>query len=129
MNSSFQKKIPLLVLALLRGACTALRPGPSPVSENPAVLTLVEQARADAAQDKLQSAAGTVERALRIEPRNPRLWQELVKMERVWQRDYANHLEAVKDITGYIVGFYNGVRLYSTLGNLSPMIYEMELAA
>ncbi len=52
-----------------------------------------------------------------------------LKMERVWQRDYANHLEAVKDITGYIVEFYNGVRLHSTLGNLPPMIYEMELAA
>jgi putative transposase len=52
-----------------------------------------------------------------------------LKMERVWQRDYANHLEAVKDITGYIVGFYNCVRLHSTLGNLPPMIYEMEMAA
>lgn len=52
-----------------------------------------------------------------------------LKMERVWQRNYANHLEAIKDITGYIVGFYNCVRLHSTLGNLSPMIYEMELAA
>lgn len=52
-----------------------------------------------------------------------------LKMERVWQRNYANHLEAVKDITGYIVGFYNCVRLHSTLGNLPPMIYEMESAA
>ena len=52
-----------------------------------------------------------------------------LKMERVWQRDYANHREAVKDITGYIVEFYNGVRLHSTLGNLPPMIYEMGLAA
>lgn len=52
-----------------------------------------------------------------------------LKMERVWQRDYANHLEAVKDITEYIVGFYNCVRLHSTLGNLPPMIYEMEMAA
>jgi len=51
-----------------------------------------------------------------------------LKMERVWQRDYANHLEAVKDITEYIVGFYNCVRLHSTLGNLPPMIYEMEMA-
>jgi transposase InsO family protein len=51
-----------------------------------------------------------------------------LKMERVWQRDYANHLEAVKDITEYIVGFYNCVRLHSTLGNLPPMIYEIEMA-
>ena len=52
-----------------------------------------------------------------------------LKMERVWQRDYANQLEAIKDITEYIVGFYNCVWLHSTLGNLPPMIYEMEFAA
>ncbi len=52
-----------------------------------------------------------------------------LKMERVWQRDYANQLEASKDITDYIVGFYNCVRLHSTLGNVPPMIYEKEIAA
>ena len=51
-----------------------------------------------------------------------------LKMERIWQRDYANQLEATKDITEYIVGFYNCVRLHSTLGNLPPMIYEKEKA-
>ena len=49
-----------------------------------------------------------------------------LKMERVWQRDYANQMEAVKDITEYIVGFYNCLRLHSSLGNLPPMIYEKE---
>jgi putative transposase len=52
-----------------------------------------------------------------------------LKMERVWQRDYGNQMEAIRDITEYIVGFYNCVRLHSTLGNLPPMIYEMEMAA
>lgn len=52
-----------------------------------------------------------------------------LKMERVWQRDYANHLEASKDVTEYIVGFYNCLRLHSTLGNLPPMLYEQEMAA
>jgi len=52
-----------------------------------------------------------------------------LKMERVWQRDYANHLEATKDISDYIVGFYNCTRLHSTLGNFSPIIYEMKMAA
>ena len=47
-----------------------------------------------------------------------------LKMERVWQRDYANHLEAIRDITDYIVGFYNSQRLHSTLGYLSPNAYE-----
>jgi putative transposase len=52
-----------------------------------------------------------------------------LKMERVWQRDYANHGEAQRDITGYIVSFYNGVRLPSTLGYQSPAAYERKMAA
>ena len=47
-----------------------------------------------------------------------------LKMERVWQRQYANHDEARRDINQYIVGFYNAVRLHSTLGYLSPAAYE-----
>jgi putative transposase len=53
-----------------------------------------------------------------------------LKMERVWQRDYANHAEAQADIADYIVGFYNPVRLHSTLGYRSPSQYEkLHLAA
>jgi putative transposase len=47
-----------------------------------------------------------------------------LKMERVWQRLYANHDEARRDISQYIVSFYNAVRLHSTLGYLSPAAYE-----
>ena len=43
-----------------------------------------------------------------------------LKMERVWQKDYANHLAAINDVADYIVGFYNSIRLHSKLGNLSP---------
>lgn len=49
-------------------------------------------------------------------------------MERVWQKDYANHAEARKDITDYIVGFYNAVRLHSTLGYLPPTAFERKQA-
>lgn len=52
-----------------------------------------------------------------------------LKMERVWQRQYANHDEARRDVTQYIVGFYNPVRLHSTLGYLSPAAYEAKSAA
>lgn len=52
-----------------------------------------------------------------------------LKMERIWQRDYANHAEAIRDITDYIVGFYNSVRLHSTLGYLPPNAYEVKSAA
>ena len=51
-----------------------------------------------------------------------------LKMERVWQRDYANHAEAITDITDYIVGFYNSVRLHSTLGYRAPTHYETATA-
>ena len=46
-----------------------------------------------------------------------------------WQNDYANHAEASRDITDYIVGFYNNVRLHSTLGYLPPTAYERQTAA
>ena len=51
-----------------------------------------------------------------------------LKMERVWQRDYANHAEATRDIADYIVNFYNSVRLHSTLGNLPPNAFEQQSA-
>ncbi len=52
-----------------------------------------------------------------------------LKMERVWQTDYANYGEAIRDITDYIVGFYNSSRLHSTLGYLPPNVYELRSAA
>lgn len=52
-----------------------------------------------------------------------------LKMERVWQREYANQMEASKDVTEYIVGFYNCTRRHSALGNLAPIVYEKQLAA
>ena len=52
-----------------------------------------------------------------------------LKMERVWQREYANQMEANKDVTEYIVGFYNCTRRHSALGNLAPIVYEKQFAA
>ena len=51
-----------------------------------------------------------------------------LKMERVWQRDYANHAEATNDIADYIVSFYNSQRLHSKLGNLPPNAFEQKSA-
>jgi hypothetical protein len=50
-------------------------------------------------------------------------------MERVWQRNYANHAEAKLDVANFIAGFYNCERLHSVLGNLPPSVYERTLAA
>ncbi|KAB8041141.1 IS3 family transposase [Janthinobacterium aquaticum] len=52
-----------------------------------------------------------------------------LKIERVWQRQYAGHAEAKAEITDYIVGFYNCKRLNSPLSNLPPAVYERQMAA
>jgi len=51
-----------------------------------------------------------------------------LKMKRVWQKDYANHAEAINHVAAYIVNFYNAVRLNSTLGNFSPNAFEHQSA-
>jgi len=48
----------------------------------------MESARNDAAAGRLSNAAASLERALRLEPRNPRLWHELAKV-RLKQGDFA----------------------------------------
>ena len=52
-----------------------------------------------------------------------------LKMERVWQRKYATQIEATKDMTDYIVEFYNCQRRHSASGNLAPIDYENQFAA
>lgn len=61
---------------------------PPPHKESVAIAGLMETARADAAAGNLASAAASLERALRIEPRNPRLWHELARV-RLKQGQYA----------------------------------------
>ena len=67
-------------------------PAPPPAAEQPrenvAIAGLMQSARADAAAGRLPNAAASLERALRIEPRNPRLWQELARV-RMRQGEYA----------------------------------------
>jgi len=43
-----------------------------------------------------------------------------LKMERVWPNNYANHPATTRDVTDYIVGFYNSTRRHSKLGYLPP---------
>jgi predicted Zn-dependent protease len=85
-------------MALLAGCATVQVPGPAPGpvpapepaarTESLAIAGLLEGARADAAGGRLANAAASLERALRIEPRNPRLWQELARV-RLKQGDHA----------------------------------------
>ena len=80
------------LLILFLAGCASRAPEPSPpaepaplpeppaVRENVAIAGLVESARSDAASGRLVQAAASLERALRIEPRNPRLWHELARV-------------------------------------------------
>ena len=91
------------LLMLLLAGCAARPPEPAtpapaepppppaetPIArENVAVAGLMESARADAASGRLVQAAASLERALRIEPRNPRLWHDLARV-RLRQGDTA----------------------------------------
>ncbi len=89
----------VLALSIFLSACASPRPEPGPPPPSPlpfsgpahaesaAIASLMDSARADNAAGKLANAAASLERALRIEPRNPRLWQELSRV-RLSQRDY-----------------------------------------
>ena len=50
-----------------------------------------------------------------------------LKQERVHWRHYQTRYEAQQDILDYITMFYNPKRLHSTLGYISPNIYEMQI--
>jgi predicted Zn-dependent protease len=90
----------LAFLAVVIGGCALVQqpapvsaPAPAPAppaarTENAAIAGLLDSARADAASGRLANAAASLERALRIEPRNPRLWQELARV-RLKQGEYA----------------------------------------
>ena len=83
-------------------------PPPSVSREHVAVAGLIESARADAAVGKLSTAAAAIERALRIEPRNPRLWQELARV-RLQQRQFAQ-VESTAARSNSLAGGDNALR-------------------
>ncbi len=62
-------------------------PETQPVSDNTAVVALMDTARTEIANGKLDTAVAPLERALRIEPHNPLLWQELARL-RMQQGQY-----------------------------------------
>lgn len=52
-----------------------------------------------------------------------------LKVELVYDRRYATIEEAQEDLAQYIEVFYNRVRRHSTLGYVSPVVYEMQKVA
>jgi predicted Zn-dependent protease len=82
----------LALSTALAGCATAPEqasfPGWPEQSNRKAVVSLMDQARTEASAGRLGNAAASMERAIRLEPKNPRLWQELARL-RLNQRDYA----------------------------------------
>ena len=90
------------VVAVLLAGCASQQPAPTedaakppvvvpatpPHKENVAIAGLMDSARTEYAAGNFPSAAASLERALRIEPRNPRLWHELARV-RLKQGQYA----------------------------------------
>ena len=58
------------------------------MTENRAVIALLDQAQSDNMSGQREAAGASLERALRIEPRNPWLWLELAQL-RLDQGQYA----------------------------------------
>ena len=85
MTSTFRRAASLVV-SLLLAACAGLPTEPEevaaplPVSENTAVIALVDNARMSLTSGKSETAGAALERALRIEPRNSRVWHELARL-------------------------------------------------
>lgn len=90
-----------------------------------------------------QYASGVYQRALRAHgmvasmSRRGDCWDNAVvesffhtlRVERVAEQRYATRAEAVADVADFIERFYNRVRRHSTLGGLSPALYELVHAA
>lgn len=73
------RRVALLIVALL-GACAGPATTPPPASDKPAVIALLDSARAELDAGRPPAAAAALERALRIEPRNAFIWHELARV-------------------------------------------------
>jgi len=74
--------VPLVLLAACATTSSTPERTESPIvlSENNAVIALAKDARSNISAGQLNTAAANLERALRIEPRNPTLWHELARV-------------------------------------------------
>jgi predicted negative regulator of RcsB-dependent stress response len=91
----------ILITAIFLGGCAVLQPvaPPTQPSGNTAVMALLNKAQSQAAAGRMEAARASLERALRIEPRNPVLWQKLARI-RLEQGQYrqAENLAAKSNV-------------------------------
>lgn len=73
-----------------------VEPVPAPaMSENKAVIALLDRAQFDTGAGHHEAAGASLERALRIEPRNPWLWHQLAQL-RLAQGQYAQAISVAR---------------------------------
>jgi Tfp pilus assembly protein PilF len=78
----FVRRALSLIAVFSLAGCIVLQPvAPLPEpSGNTAVVALLNKAQSQAAAGQMDAAGANLERAMRIEPRNPVLWQELARV-------------------------------------------------
>ena len=74
--------LPMFAVVLLVAGCAVVPTElpPPPASNNTAVLALLDKAQTQSVSGQWDQAGANLERALRIEPRNPLLWHELASV-------------------------------------------------
>lgn len=72
----------ILITTLFLGGCAVLQTNAPPTqpSDNAAVTALLNKAKNQSAAGRMDEAGANLERAMRIEPRNPVLWHELARV-------------------------------------------------
>jgi predicted negative regulator of RcsB-dependent stress response len=73
----------ILIIAVFLGGCASMPPAEAPPTQpsgNTAVIALLNKAGDQSAAGQMDEACENLERALRIEPRNPLLWHELARI-------------------------------------------------
>lgn len=81
---------------------------PGHIADSPAVVALLERAEQQHQGRDLEAAAVSLERALRIEPRNPSLWQRLATV-RLEQGQWDQAIQMAARSNSY-AGRYSGLR-------------------
>ena len=77
------RRILIFIFALFFGGCAGMQQTQAPPtqpSENTAVIALLNKAVDQSAAGQMDQASENLERALRIEPRNALLWNELARI-------------------------------------------------
>jgi predicted Zn-dependent protease len=70
------------------------------MSGNPAVIALLDRAQLDTVAGRSEAAGSSLERGLRIEPRNAWLWHELAQL-RLTEGQYAQAISLAKKSTSF----------------------------